>query len=234
MFLQTVKLDARLLSVAALVRPGSRVADIGTDHAYIPVYLLQNGVSPSAVAADLREMPLENAKKTIKMYSLENRIKTVLSDGLDGISENDCDDVVIAGMGGLLMTELIARTNWLKNGRFRLVLQPMSHAHELRRFLLENGFDVVEERCSKDGRHYYCAIAAEYTGKAQPFSPAVPYVGTLYRHDDEITKAYLKKQLSCLEKRFCALKNATADNAAEVARLSEIINDFKRLTEEKI
>lgn len=229
--MQTVKLDPRLSSVAALVRRGSRVADIGTDHAYLPVFLLQSGASPSAVAADLREMPLENAKKTVEFYSLTEKIKTVLSDGLDRIDPDCCDDIVIAGMGGLLITELLSRAEWLKNPRFRLVLQPMSHAEDLRRFLFENGFEIVEERCSKDGRHYYCAMAAEYRGKKLSFSPALPYVGAIDLKGDEITLTYLQKQLSRLEKRRSALENAAADNSGEVARLSEIIADFKRLTQ---
>lgn len=231
--MQTVKLDPRLSSVAALVRQGSRVADIGTDHAYLPVFLLQTGVSPSAVAADLRKMPLENAKKTVETYSLEGKITTVLSDGLDSIDPESCDDIVIAGMGGLLITGLISRTLWLKDSRFRLVLQPMSHAEDLRRFLFENGFEIVEECCSQDGRHSYCAMAAEYKGEAFAFSPALPYIGKLTENRDEITAIYLKKQLLRLEKRCTALKNAAADNSVEVERLSEIIEDFKRLTEEK-
>ena len=97
--MKTINLDSRLSLVASFVRKGSRVADIGTDHAYIPVYLVQTGVSPSAVAADLRKMPLENAKKTIEQYDLSSKISTVLSDGLDGIEKNCCDDIVIAGMG---------------------------------------------------------------------------------------------------------------------------------------
>lgn len=231
--MQTVKLDPRLSSVAALVRQGSRVADIGTDHAYLPVFLLQTGVSPSAVAADLRKMPLENAKRTVEAYSLCEKITTVLSDGLDSIDPESCDDIVIAGMGGLLITELISRTLWLKNSRFRLVLQPMSHAEDLRRFLFENGFEIIEERCSQDGRHCYCAMAAEYKGEAFSFSPALPYIGKLAENRDEITAIYLQKQLSRLEKRCTALKNAAADNSGEVEHLSEIIEDFKRLTEEK-
>lgn len=229
--MQTVKLDSRLSSVAALVRSGSRVADIGTDHAYVPVYLLQSGISPSAVAADLRKMPLENAKKTISLYSLENKITTVLSDGLDGIDSACCDDIIIAGMGGLLITELISRTEWLKNNRYRLVLQPMSHAEDLRRYLFENGFEIVEERCSKDGRHYYCSMAAEYRGTALNYSPAAPYIGRLGSSGDEITLTYLKKQLSRLEKRRDALENAAADNTEQVLKLSRIISDFKRIME---
>lgn len=229
--MQIVKLDSRLSSVASLVRNGSRVADVGTDHAYLPVYLLQTGVSPSAVAADLRKMPLENARKTVEMYSLEDKITTVLSDGLDSIDKDTCDDIVIAGMGGLLITELISRTVWLRNSRYRLVLQPMSHAEDVRRFLFENGFEIVEECCTRDGRHYYCVIAAEYSGERTFYSPAAVYVGKLDAGSDEVTRTYLEKQLQRLEKRCNALKKASAYNDAEVEKLSEIIIDFKRLTE---
>ncbi len=226
--MQTLKLDTRLSLVASFVRNGSRVADIGTDHAYIPVYLLQNGLSPFALAADLREMPLENAAKTIEKYALGDRIKTVLSDGLEKIQPNSCDDIIIAGMGGLLIAQLLSKAAWLKNEKYRLVLQPMSHQEDVRRFLYENGFDIVREGCCCDERHCYCVIAAQYSGRAVAFTPAMPYTGTLWKSSDPAARLYLEKQLSRLVKRRDALRNATPD-ASEVGELSAIIDDFRRL-----
>ena len=125
--LEKINLDKRLLCVASFVRCGSRAADIGTDHAYIPVYLLQNGISPSAIAADLREMPLKNAGKTIAQFSLTDKIQTVLSDGLEKIDKDSCDDIIIAGMGGLLISEILSSVCWVFDKKYRLILQPMSH-----------------------------------------------------------------------------------------------------------
>lgn len=231
--LPTLNLDSRLSLVASLVRNGSKVADIGTDHAYIPVYLLQKGVSPSAVAADLRKMPLENAKKTIARFELSSKIQTVLSNGLDKIDKNSCNDIIIAGMGGLLILEILSRTSWVFNEKYRLVLQPMSHSEDVRRFLFENGFEIKEEKCCLDGKHCYCVIAAEYTGRKTKHTPAEIYVGTLAKEKDEAAHIYLKSTLSRLEKRRNALKKANAvPNEAE--KLSMIIDDFKKLTEDSI
>lgn len=231
--LQTLNLDSRLLLVASFVRNGSKVADIGTDHAYIPVYLLQKGISPSAVAADLRKMPLENAKKTIARFGLSSKIQTVLSDGLDKIDKDSCNDIIIAGMGGLLIIEILARTSWIFSKKYRIILQPMSHREDVRRFLFENGFEIREEKCCLDGKHCYCVIAAEYTGKKTEHTPAEIYVGTLAKRKDEAAQIYLKNTLSRLEKRRDALKKANAaPNEAE--KLSSIIDDFKKLTEDSI
>lgn len=231
--MKIINLDPRLSLVASLVRNGSRIADIGTDHAYIPVYLLQGGVSPSAVAADLRKMPLENAKKTIETYSLSNLITTVLSDGLDNIDKNCCDDIIIAGMGGLLIEEILSRTEWVYNKKYRFVLQPMSHQEDVRRFLFERGFKIVQEKCCLDGKHCYCVIAAEFTGEKYNYTPARIFTGTLPEGCDEVASVYLKNQLSRLEKRRNALKKAGTE-PEETERLTEIIDDFKRITEDLI
>ena len=228
-FLQKLNLDPRLSCVASFVRKGSRVADIGTDHAYIPVYLLQKGISPSAIAADLRKMPLKNAERTVEQFSLSNSIELVLSDGLDEIDKDSCDDIIIAGMGGISILEIISRIDWILDGRYRLIFQPMSHQEYVRRFLFENGFEIVGEKCCLDSKHCYCVIAAEYTGRIRKHTPAEIYTGTLYKDADENAKIYLRKQLFRLEKRRDALKDAIT-GPEEVEKLSAIVEDFKRLT----
>ena len=97
--MQNIKLDSRLAAIASLVRKNSRLADIGTDHAYIPVYLVNEGVITEAIAADINEGPLRNADKNIMLYGLCDKITTLLSDGLVRLPENSADDIIIAGMG---------------------------------------------------------------------------------------------------------------------------------------
>ena len=229
--LPKINLDPRLSCVASFVRCGSRVADIGTDHAYIPVYLLLSGISPSAVAADLREMPLKNAEKTIGQFSLTDSVKTILSDGLDNIDKDSCDDIIIAGMGGLLITEILSRTEWIFNKKYRLILQPMSHPEDTRKFLFENGFEIKGEKCCLDSKHCYCVTAAEYTGNKREYTPAEIYTGTLHKSDGEAARIYLESIFRRLEKRCAALKKALSE-PEEVQRLTAIIEDFKRLTED--
>ena len=122
-----MKLDSRLMAIADLVRKDKVFADIGTDHAYLPVYLVENRIINCAIAADLRVGPLENAKETVVSHNLSDKIELRLSDGLDNFSENEVQEIAVAGMGGLLISSFIERTDWLKNSNVHLILQPMTH-----------------------------------------------------------------------------------------------------------
>ena len=113
---------------ASLVRKGKVCCDIGTDHAYLPAYLITNSISKKALACDLREGPLANAKRTVEEYGISDRIELRLSDGLDNVKPGEADDFVFCGMGGTLITELISRTEWLKDKKYRLIFQPQSHS----------------------------------------------------------------------------------------------------------
>ena len=156
-------LDKRLTAVAALVRPGSRLADIGTDHAYLPVYLVEAGICPSAIASDIGEGPLDAARRTVAAAGLTSKIPCRLGNGLATIHPDEVEDIAIAGMGGETIAAILEAAPWVKDTRLRLVLQPMTHAEDLRRWLLINGFSVLEEHLIRDGRHLYPVMAAEYT-----------------------------------------------------------------------
>lgn len=158
-----INLDKRLAAVASMVRRGSRVADIGTDHAYLPVYLVENGICPGGVAADIRQGPLDAACRTVTEAGLTDAIDLRLGDGLAPVAANEVDDIVIAGMGGETIVDILSAAAWVKDTRLRLVLQPMTRAEELRRWLLTNGFVIIEERLVKDGHRLYCVMTATYT-----------------------------------------------------------------------
>ncbi|MCM1363559.1 MAG: class I SAM-dependent methyltransferase [Faecalibacterium sp.] len=224
--MQKIKLDSRLMSVASLVRNGSRVIDIGTDHAYLPSYLIQSGICPSAIAADVREMPLKNAEETIKQYNLGDKIKTILSNGLESIDENSGDDIVIAGMGGILIEEILSNAPWVKSADIRIIAQPMTHAERVRSYFINNGFKIIRETASSDSKHNYCAIAAEYTGETIAYSVGYTYFGELKTNDDNDSKAYLSKQLERLKKRYNALFQSDSTNA-ECCCLKKVIDDFE-------
>ena len=158
-----ITLDKRLSAVAALVRQGSRLADIGTDHAYLPAYLVQAGVCPSAIASDIGAGPLEAARHTVTAAGLTSRIALRLGDGLSTVSAEEVEDIAIAGMGGETIAAILEAAPWVQNEDIRLILQPMTRAEDLRRWLLQNGFAVMEEHLITDGRHLYPVLAAEYT-----------------------------------------------------------------------
>ena len=137
--------DERLRTVAELVRQGAVFADIGTDHAYLPVFLCETERITRAVAADIGEGPLAVAEEHIKAHGLSHRIRTHLADGLAGLENEGLTDVAICGMGGELIARILSEAAWVKRSGIQLCLQPMTHAEALRSYLLENGFAITEE-----------------------------------------------------------------------------------------
>lgn len=159
-------LDFRLKTVASLVRQGSRLADIGTDHALLPCALVNEGRCPSAIASDVRVGPTEAARRSIAAAELEHKIEVRLGDGLSTVLPEEADDIVIAGMGGETIAAILQAASWTKNAAYRLILQPMTRSEKLRRFLYENGFSIEEERIADDGRRCYTVICASYSGES--------------------------------------------------------------------
>ncbi|MBR5135399.1 MAG: SAM-dependent methyltransferase, partial [Clostridia bacterium] len=134
--------DKRLLCVASMVREKARLADIGTDHAHLPVYLLQQNRIVRAIAADIGEGPADAARRTVQAAGLQDKVTVRVGDGLSVISPEEVTDIVIAGMGGETIVHILKQAPWLKKGQYRLVLQPMSKTVELRAWLYENGFTI--------------------------------------------------------------------------------------------
>ena len=161
--MESLKLSKRLSLAASFVREGDFIADVGTDHAYLPIYLYMAGVIRGAVVGDINQGPIDRAKANIRKYSCESAIIPILSDGLCKIDEVSPDTVFILGMGGELIVNIISKAEWLKDKKTRLVLQPMTHAEILRAYLFDNGFEIVEEELVEDGKIYQI-IVAEYTG----------------------------------------------------------------------
>ena len=174
-----MKLDSRLMAIANLVRKDRIFADIGTDHAYLPVYLVEKGIINKAVAADLRVGPLENARDAVVSYGFTDKIELRLSDGLDNFKENEVEEIAVAGMGGLLISQFIERTDWLKNEDVHLILQPMTHVEELRKTLFDNGFIVDEEIVAEDDDKLYIVLSAYYYNDAIAYTELDLIVGKL-------------------------------------------------------
>ena len=214
-----IKLDARLSAVASLVRDGVRVADIGTDHAYLLTYLIEKGVCPRGIAADLRKGPLENARQTVIEAGLTDKVELILSDGLENIIEGSCDDIVIAGMGGNLIAEILSKAHWIKNENLNIVAQPMTHAEVLRQFFVDNGFEILREKTATDGRRFYCIMSAKYSGKKSEQDISYIYTGQLFENNDETTKKYIEKLLTTLEKKHTALINAGKNDDDNLGRI---------------
>ncbi len=159
-------LDARLTQVAAFVRKGSRLADIGTDHALLPAELVRQGVCTYAIASDIKKGPVAAATRTVAEAGLADKINIRLGSGLETVEPDEVDDIVIAGMGGETIAMILAAARWVRDGHYRLVLQPMTRVEKLRRYLWENGFDIVTEAVVQDGKHWYTVIHTVFSGNA--------------------------------------------------------------------
>lgn len=176
-FLAQIIIDSRMECIANCVRQGAVVADIGTDHGKLPIYLIQTDRVKRAVAADINEMPLQKARDNIEKYGLTEYIDTYLTDGLKGIERFSPTDVVIAGMGGELIEQILSEQTIEKNGK-KYILQPMTKEESLREYLCENGYAVVDEFIVKENKVYQI-ICAEYTGQKTEMTAAEYLLGRI-------------------------------------------------------
>ena len=163
-------LKNRLQSAIKYIRKGKILADVGTDHAYLPINSILLGISSSAVASDIVDGPIERARLHIASYGLSEKIKAIKTDGLRDIDLHTPDDITIFGMGGELIVKIIDEAEWVKNPNIRLILQPMTNAHILRAYLVENGFSIIDETLSKDDGRIYQTICAEFCGQTERMS----------------------------------------------------------------
>lgn len=150
-----MQLSKRLLTVAGFVTPGSRVADVGTDHGYVPIYLVETGRSPGAIAMDINEGPLLRAQQHIREACLEDYIQTRRSDGAAALKSGEADTLIVAGMGGPLMEKILTQGREVLESCREFILQPQSEIREFRKYLQRNGFRIEQEdMVQEDGKFY--------------------------------------------------------------------------------
>lgn len=177
-----IKLSNRLTAAASMVRRGYRLCDVGTDHGYVPVYLAEQGIINSAVACDINEGPLSSCAALVKEHGLQDKIKCILSDGLENVSPDDVDEILIAGMGGELIANILSRCDYIKSKH--LILNPMTHAEITRNWLYSNGFLINKDIIVSDGSHHYSVFDAVYTGEITEKNKADYYLGNIKDFSD--------------------------------------------------
>jgi tRNA (adenine22-N1)-methyltransferase len=177
--MNNTELDNRLLACASLVRQGSVAADIGSDHAYLPIYLVRHGICPRAIASDINEGPVNRAKINVRLSGLSDKIDVLLADGLDKAAAYKPDDIIIAGMGGELIRDILSASEYVKNPGVRLILQPMTMPHILREYLASAGFNITDEKICAAQDKYYQIICAEYDGIERSFTEHELLLGKL-------------------------------------------------------
>ena len=197
--IKNFKISNRLKKCADLVSCGSKIADIGTDHAYIPIYLMLQRKISHAIACDIGEGPLKNAEKNIKNYGFENNIETRLSDGFSNVKENEADEIIIAGMGGNMISNILNNCPWKNKYKKRFILNPMKYEEKLHEFLFSNGYEIQNEIAVKCSGKSYLIIDAHFTGEKYNPLPHELYIGKLENNLDEHAFGLIKKQIKNIE-----------------------------------
>ncbi|MBQ6569228.1 MAG: SAM-dependent methyltransferase [Clostridia bacterium] len=219
-----IKLKPRLLCAASMVKKGKRIADIGTDHAYLPIWLAQNNIIEHAIASDIRKGPYLSALENIKKYGVDSIVEARLGAGLETVSQGQADCIVICGMGGELMVEILRACPFVRELGMELVLQPMTHAEILRKYLYDSGFEITLEKAVYDSRHYYTVISAEYTGLKKDMGDAFYYMGLLDT-SDPMAKKYLGTNLRHIKNRAGGLQlSGDAENANRLLAVCNAIS----------
>lgn len=223
-----LKLSKRLSTAASYVRSGAFVADIGTDHAYLPIYLVSNGIASQALASDINEGPILKARENILRYNLADKIYTEIANGLDKIEKYNPTDIVICGMGGELIAKILDSSSYIKNKNIRLILQPMTSIFELREYL-SNGFSTIAENIVREDNKLYQVMCVEYDGKKHCYSSLELELGKLnIQNKGEEFISLLNLTIDKKKKRLNGLKVGgydTSDVEAEILELEKLKND---------
>lgn len=207
-------LGNRLAACAEFVK-GKKACDVGTDHGYLAAELLMSGKCSFAIAADINEKPLQSARHTLHKHGLDERSQTVLSDGVESIGLDDVTDIIIAGMGGELIARILSQKSL---DGINLVLQPMTKASYLRRFLAENGFELLEERAVSEGCRLYTVMNAVFSGEKREISELEALTGKL-SPSGENARRMLCALSEKLKKEASALSSSGNLEQAEERRL---------------
>ena len=225
-------LDIRLRAAADMVPRGARLADIGSDHAYLPIALCLENKIECALASDINEGPVAAAVANINKNGLSDRIVAVRADGLDKTRAFAPDCITILGMGGELIVSILDKAPWVKNENITLVLQPMTHPEILAKYLAAQGFAVNDEIIVRDGGRddrIYRIISAKFDGKTRKLSEGEALVGRInIDRGDEITVAYIERNIRVLDARIKGKSSVGADSRFEEALVRELSSFLER------
>ena len=224
-----IQLSKRLNTVASFVTKGRRVADVGTDHGYVPIYLVQSGRVPYAIAMDINKGPLGHAKENIEKYNLQSSIETRLSNGLCEYNKGDAESIVIAGMGGNLMVQILSEAYDKWKDDTELVLSPHSEPELVRRYLTEKGMQIEDECMLVDEDKYYVVMRAVKGSPDCKTDAHYRYGRVLLERKDEVLYSYLQKEAVKMGRIEEALKKSVSENAGE--RMKELAEEQRILAD---
>ena len=220
--------DNRMRAIAAFIRDGGVVCDVGTDHAYIPTELILNGKCTGAVITDISAPSLEKGIANVKKNGIGDKVRAFCANGTLGADLENVTDVIIAGMGGELISAILSQDARLKNEAYRFVLQPMSRAEELRIFLAENGFETETEiKVESEGR-VYAVLCVRYTGKVFTADTRYILLGATPNAENEADIRYAEKLLHVLQikKNGVSMSSKTDTDTSDIDAKIKCVIEF--------
>ena len=223
--------DLRLKAISKIVSGGNTVCDVGTDHCHLPIYLIENNIFKKAIATDINIMPLKSAEKNIKEHNLEDKIKTRLGNGLMPLNKNEADTIIIAGMGGILISEILEQGKDIINENTSLVLQPMTNIATLKKYLFQNQFNIINEKLAKEGNKIYNIILAKKAIKTSYTDVDILIGRKLIENKDPLLKEYLKREIRKFEKKLDGMKKGhTKDGIKYIEEKLKILKEIQNET----
>ena len=224
-------ISARLLLCTELIDAPCRPVDVGTDHGYLGIHLLESNKASHVIAADLRPMPLENARQHAAQFGKSEQMTFVLSDGLKNIDPEAVDTVICAGMGGDLIAKILQESPWVFDARYRLILQPQSTPHTLRAWLCEAGFYIEEERICEDGDFIYTVMRVRY-GRKMTLTPGEQYLTPqLLSTGDALLTEHVKRLQMALERTVSGLSMAKKQRPEELVYYKQALDEITLMKE---
>lgn len=192
-------LSDRLKTIADFVPLNSIVGDIGTDHGYLPVYLIEKGISKKVIASDISKNSLEKIIQLVKLKGLEDKIDIRLGDGLEVFKPFEVDTLVIAGMGGLLIRDILDENKKIADSIVNFILQPNMASKELREYLYENSFEIVDEKLVKEAGKFYEIIFAKRGKDYVEDDIYLEFGKRLFLNKDPLLKEYVQHKITMME-----------------------------------
>ncbi|NLY46208.1 MAG: SAM-dependent methyltransferase [Tissierella sp.] len=228
-----MELSNRLLEIVNFVPKGSSVADIGTDHGYIPVYLIQNNISKKVIASDISAGSLDKTIEYVNDLELNDKKYPKLGDGLDVLKPNEVDTVIIAGMGGILISKILENNKEISNTIENFIFQPMVASKELRQYLTNNGYIIVDESLAKEGRKFYEIIYAK-RGKSNIQRDIYYEIGLkLIENNHPLLKKFLEHKKNEIKEIISKLGNNDSNNTkSRYEELNRILEEYKEVEKE--
>ncbi len=224
-----MELSDRLKQIAGMVTGGNVVCDVGTDHAYLAIYLIANKTAPRVIAMDVAKGPLSKAEHNIREYGLENQIETRLSDGVDKLKPHEAQTVIMAGMGGILICDLLSRGKEVLSTVDELILSPHTDAELVRKYLQENGYYIKEEQMLLEERKYYIIMRVIHGEMEELTLCEYRYGKNLLQSRNHILLEYLQKEYLKFVKLFENLQGVSTANA--IRRRKELMEEIQCVKE---